>query len=149
MSGQHRRGHLATPSGGAVQAVGLTAIVASILTALVVVALSVSGAVQSSASEQVGVRPAAADRVAELGRSGHRAARRHRTGGNGDTVHDRWRDQGLPPRHPGQDRRALGGPARAVPRWRSSAGVALLLLGRDLPFGRHERAFRPRHTAAF
>ena len=38
----------------------------------------------------------------------------------------------------------LGGAALAF-----VAGVALVLLGRDLPFGRHERAFRPRHSAAF
>ena len=147
MSGQHRRGHLATPSGGAVQAVGLTAIVASILTALVVVALSVTGAVQSSASEQVGVRPAAAtaspssDGPVTQPRDATAPASTASPSTSGSTKASR---PGTLVKTGAPSTALLGGAALAF-----VAGVALVLLGRDLPFGRHERAFRPRHTAAF
>jgi hypothetical protein len=148
MSGQHRRGHLATPSGGAVQAVGLGAIVCSIFTALVVAVLSVSGAVQSSASEQVGVRPAAA--TASPSSDGPVSQPRDATAPAATAA----------PSTTGAATKAArpstlvktGAPSAALLSGAALAfvaGVALLLLGRDLPFGRHERAGRPRHSAAF
>lgn len=149
MSGQHRRGHAVAASGGAVQALGLAAILGSLALLLVGAALAVSSAAPSSAAQQVGVRPAAA--TASPSSDGPVTGPRDATAQPGATPSSSaaTRAGGTKAAKPGSLVKT-GAPSAALLSGALLAfvvGVVLLVVGRDLPFGRHERAFRPRHSA--
>lgn len=145
MSGTHRRGHSALPSGGTVQAVGAGAVVSSLVLLVLAAALSVLGATQSSAAP--GVRPAAA--TASPTSDGPVTQPRDATAQPGATP------SASPPRSSTKDATPgtlvkTGAPSGALlsgALLAFVAGVVLILVGRELPFGRHERA--PRHLSAY
>jgi Na+-transporting methylmalonyl-CoA/oxaloacetate decarboxylase gamma subunit len=140
MSGHHRRGHAALPSGSTVQALGMGAVASSVLLLVLAAAFSVLGAVQSSAAPAG--RPVAA------------------TASPTDGPVTQPRDATAQPTPtpsatsaaPAATKAAK--PSTLVKTGASSgalvsgalvalvAGVVLLVVGRDLPLGRHERTAR-------
>jgi hypothetical protein len=146
MSGTHRRGHSSVPAGGAVQALGAGAVVSSVVLLLLAAAVSVLGAAQSSAAP--GVRPAAA--TASPSSDGPVTQPRDATAQPGSTpTGSATAGSSTKAAKPGTLVKT-GAPTGALlsgALLAFAAGVVLILVGRDLPFGRHERAFRPRHSA--
>jgi hypothetical protein len=145
MSGQHRRGHSALPSGGTVQALGASAVATSVILLLLAAALSVVGAVQSSAAP--GARPAAA--TASPTSDGPVTQPRDATAQPGATTASTPKARSTTTAAKPGTLVKTGAPSGALlagALLAFAAGVVLLLVGRELPFGRHERSAR--HLAA-